>query len=59
MGLNRYQEVIPIDDVPAEDLRGIVGLIVKQLGWKIVREQTPDYIGYELRHPADCNSQLR
>lgn len=46
--LTAYQEVISLDDVPAEKMREIVQEILNYLHVEIVREQTPDYTRFML-----------
>lgn len=47
--LDPFQSIVGIDDVPDEQLRGVIHAILQHLDLEIVEEATPDYTVYEVR----------
>ena len=47
--LPNYQTVVRVKDIPGPQRDDILQLLLDHLKLEIVREKTPDYVGYELR----------
>lgn len=47
--LTSYQSIVRVEDIPDPQRKDILQLLLDHLSLVIVRESTPDYVGYEIR----------
>lgn len=47
--LGRFEEVVALEDVPAEDAHKVLRSLIDYLGLELVQDRTPDYTAYRFR----------